>query len=52
VGHRSPAWEPEPLRWIGANLGLRAMRVADVEEGVTGRPSAIARAMAPLLGGH
>ncbi|WP_323742505.1 NAD(P)/FAD-dependent oxidoreductase [Nocardioides islandensis] len=52
VGHRSPAWEPEPLRWIGANLGLRAMRLADAEEGVTGRPSAIARAMAPLLGGH
>jgi glycine/D-amino acid oxidase-like deaminating enzyme len=52
VGHHSPAWEPEPLRWIGANLGLRAMRLADVEEGVTGRPSTVARAMAPLLGGH
>jgi glycine/D-amino acid oxidase-like deaminating enzyme len=52
VGHRSPRWEPEPLRFLGANLGLRAMRLADAEELVTGRPSAIARAMAPLLGGH
>ena len=52
VGHRSPRWEPEPLRWLGANLGLRAMRLADTEERFTGRPSAIARAMAPLLGGH
>ena len=26
VGHRSPAWEPEPLRWVGINTGLLAMR--------------------------
>jgi glycine/D-amino acid oxidase-like deaminating enzyme len=52
VGHRSRRWEPEPLRWLGANAGLRAMRLADVEEGVTGRPSLVAGAMAPLLGGH
>ena len=52
VGHRSRRWEPEPLRWLGVNAGLRAMRLADPEEGLTGRPSAIARAMAPLLGGH
>jgi glycine/D-amino acid oxidase-like deaminating enzyme len=52
VGHRSRAWEPEPLRWLGANAGLRAMRLADVEEGVTGRPSAIARVVGPLMGGH
>ena len=25
VGHRSRRWEPEPLRWLGANAGLRAM---------------------------
>ena len=52
VGHRSRKWEPEPLRWLGANAGLRAMGLADTEERVTGRPSLIARAMAPLLGGH
>jgi glycine/D-amino acid oxidase-like deaminating enzyme len=52
VGHRSRRWEPEPLRWLGVNAGLRAMTVADVEERVTGRPSLVARAMAPLVGGH
>ena len=52
VGHRSPPWEPEPLRWLGVNAGLRAMTVADHEERLTRRPSAVARAIAPLLGGH
>ncbi|WP_371406216.1 FAD-binding oxidoreductase [Kribbella sp. NBC_00662] len=51
VGHRSRAWEPEPLRWLGINAGLRAMTLADVEERVTRRESVIARLMAPLLGG-
>ncbi len=30
--HRSRPWEPEPLRWLGINAGLRAMTFADVEE--------------------
>jgi glycine/D-amino acid oxidase-like deaminating enzyme len=50
VGHRSPAWEPEPLRWLGINAGLRAMTLADAEEALTRRPSLLARAVAPLLG--
>ena len=25
VNHRSRRWEPEPLRWLGINAGLRAM---------------------------
>jgi glycine/D-amino acid oxidase-like deaminating enzyme len=50
VGHRSPSWEPEPLRWLGINAGLRAMQLADAEESLTGRPSVVARAMSPLLG--
>lgn len=50
VGHRSPSWEPEPLRFIGANAGLVAMTVADAEERTTGRRSIIARAMSPLVG--
>lgn len=50
VGHRSPSWEPEPLRFIGANAGLLGMTAADVEEGVTGRPSIIAKLLAPLTG--
>jgi glycine/D-amino acid oxidase-like deaminating enzyme len=49
VGHRSPQWEPEPLRWLGINAGLRAMTVADAEERLTRRPSLIARAVSPLL---
>ena len=51
VGHRSPRWEPEPLRWLGINAGLRAMTFADAEERLTGRPSLVARAITPLLGG-
>jgi glycine/D-amino acid oxidase-like deaminating enzyme len=52
VDHRSRPWEPEPLRWLGVNAGLRAMAVADAEERLTGRPSLVARAMSPLIGGH
>ncbi|WP_348787823.1 FAD-dependent oxidoreductase [Leifsonia sp. NPDC080035] len=50
VGHRSPSWEPEPLRFVGANAGLVAMEGADLEERLTGRPSLVAKAMAPLTG--
>ncbi len=50
VNHRSPRWEPEPLRWLGINAGLRAMTVADAEEKVTRRESTIAKVMAPFLG--
>ena len=49
MGHRSPRWEPEPLRWLGVNAGLRAMTIADTEERLTGRPS-LTRVLAPLLG--
>ena len=52
VGHRSRPWEPEPLRWLGINAGLRAMTFADLEERLTGRPSLAARVMAPLVGHH
>lgn len=50
VNHRSPGWEPEPFRFLGANAGLAAMTLADAEERVTGRPSIAARLMAPLVG--
>ena len=32
VNHRSPRWEPEPLRWLGVNVGLRVMGSADGAE--------------------
>ena len=52
VNHRSRRWEPEPLRWLGINAGLRATMLADAEEGWTGRESRVARLTAPLTGGH
>ncbi|WP_061964008.1 NAD(P)/FAD-dependent oxidoreductase [Demequina aurantiaca] len=52
VGHRSRRWEVEPLRWLGANAGLVGLSVADAEERLTRRPSVIARALSPLVGGH
>jgi glycine/D-amino acid oxidase-like deaminating enzyme len=50
VGHRSPRWEPEPLRWLGANAGLRAMTWADSAEARNGRSSRLAGAVNRLLG--
>jgi glycine/D-amino acid oxidase-like deaminating enzyme len=50
VNHRSPDWEPEPLRFLGANAGLLATDVADREERLTGRASLAARLMAGLTG--
>lgn len=51
VNHRSRQWEPEPLRYLGTNLGLVAMEIADLEERVTQRPSLAAKLMSPLVGG-
>ncbi len=39
VGHRSRNWEPEPLRWLGINAGLRLPLGADRVEERTGRSS-------------
>jgi len=50
VGHRSPPWEPEPLRWLGVNAGLQVMNVADREEERTGKPSRAARFMERFVG--
>ena len=51
VGHRSRLWEPEPLRWLGANLALRMASGADASEDRTGRRSRRARLMSRLTGG-
>lgn len=50
VGHRSRPWEPEPLRWLGTNIGVRVMNVADASEARTGRRSLLAAAFARRLG--
>jgi glycine/D-amino acid oxidase-like deaminating enzyme len=51
VGHRSPRWEPEPLRWLGVNAGLQVMSWADRQEARTGRPSRAAAVVGRFLGG-
>lgn len=50
VGHRSRPWEPEPLRWVGANLALHVMTSADRAEARTGRPARRARLAKRLIG--
>ena len=50
VNHRSPRWEPEPLRWLGANLGLRAMSWADRREDRDGAESRLAGLVNRALG--
>jgi glycine/D-amino acid oxidase-like deaminating enzyme len=39
VGHVSPKWEPEPLRWLGVNAALRLTGSADQAEQRLGHPS-------------
>jgi glycine/D-amino acid oxidase-like deaminating enzyme len=50
VGHRSPDWEAEPLRWLGVNAGMQVMSWADKQERKTGRPSRAAAFMGRFLG--
>jgi glycine/D-amino acid oxidase-like deaminating enzyme len=45
VGHRSPRWEPEPLRWLGVRLVAAAAVRADRAE-ASSRPLATVRARA------
>lgn len=51
VGHRSPSWEPEPLRWLGARAVQRGLRRVDARAERTGRaPSG--RTLAERLARH
>jgi glycine/D-amino acid oxidase-like deaminating enzyme len=50
VGHRSRRWEPEPLRWLGANAGLQAMTWADHAETRSGRHSRLAGLVNAMMG--
>ncbi|QLQ39378.1 NAD(P)/FAD-dependent oxidoreductase [Micromonospora robiginosa] len=50
VGHRSPRWEPEPLRWLAINAGLKVMSSADAAEHRTDRPSRRAALFTRFLG--
>jgi glycine/D-amino acid oxidase-like deaminating enzyme len=51
VGHRSPRWEPEPLRWLGATAVRRLATAADAAETRTGRPSTRRAALIERLTG-
>lgn len=50
VNHHSRGWEPEPLRWIGVNLGLQAMAHADRVEEKTGRATRRGTIVKKLIG--
>lgn len=52
VGHRWRRWEPEPLRWVGINLGRALAPLADSIEERTDRPSRlVGGALDRLTGG-
>lgn len=50
VNHRSPKWEPEPLRYLGAMGAIIGVDLADRIESKTGKPSLVSKLIAPLTG--
>ncbi len=50
VGHRSPRWEPEPVRWLGVNGSRRLVESIDRAEARGRDPKWRARAVKRLLG--
>ena len=50
ANHRSPRWEPEPLRYLGINTALRVVAMADRSEARTGRESRLPGLFGRLLG--
>jgi glycine/D-amino acid oxidase-like deaminating enzyme len=41
VGHRSPRWEPEPLRWLGVRLSAVAAQRADAADAAGRRTASL-----------
>ncbi len=39
INHEWPQWEPEPLRWLGINAGVKLAKLADIHERRRGRGS-------------
>jgi glycine/D-amino acid oxidase-like deaminating enzyme len=52
VGHVSRRWEPEPLRWVGINLGRSLAPWADAREFRTGKPARALGGLLHFLTGH
>jgi hypothetical protein len=50
VGHTSPQWEPEPLRWLGVNFGRRHATSIDRAEAAGRTPKWRLRAAGSLIG--
>ena len=50
VGHRSPRWEPEPLRWTAVNAGLALSGWADRAEARRGRSTWHSRVLGRVIG--
>jgi glycine/D-amino acid oxidase-like deaminating enzyme len=51
VGHRSPEWEPEPIRWLGVRYVQRALERIDERAAATGQPPS-GRSLAERLSSH
>ena len=51
VGHRSPDWEPEPLRWLGIRYAQAALSGLDRRSEATGEPPS-GRSLAERLASH
>jgi glycine/D-amino acid oxidase-like deaminating enzyme len=49
VGHQSPQWEPEPLRWLGVRAGM-ALSVSTDRTDTRGRHSPIRERLLSLIG--
>jgi len=52
VGHQSPHWEPEPLRWLGVRAGTAINASADAIENRTGRRARLHERALQMLGAH
>ena len=50
VNYQNQTWEPEPLRWIGANLGIAAAKHADATESKRNKESRLSGIVANLTG--
>jgi len=50
VGHRSPRWEPEPVRWAGVRTGIGLNRYADAAEKRTGRKARCTERVLGMMG--
>ncbi len=52
VGHRSRKWEPEPLRFLGANLATALAPAADRAESRSGKPARLLTGALRVLTGR